>query len=156
MRYIFLTILTFCIVSCGTTKQLRTSKKSIKGAWELSTIEYSESGTFRTTLLNDVSKTCFEGSSWSFIPNNNSGTYSIDKSDCTTGTRNFIFTIQEIDATTGLYDFLLKPTNAKGKSENNVGFRLTLSALTEDTMIWEQKLLLDGKPLIISMNFTKQ
>lgn len=148
-------LLTLGLLSCGASKTVRESKKTIKGDWVISSISYSESGTFRTTLLNDASKTCFEGSSWNFIPNNNSGTYSIDKTDCATGTRNFIFTIQEIDTTTGLYDFLLKPTNAKGKSENNVGFRLKLSSLTENSMVWEQKINLDGKPLIISMNFSK-
>lgn len=155
MKKLLVMLLTLGLLSCGASKTVRESKKTIKGDWVISSISYSESGTFRTTLLNDASKTCFEGSSWNFIPNNNSGTYSIDKTDCATGTRNFIFTIQEIDTTTGLYDFLLKPTNAKGKSENNVGFRLKLSSLTENSMVWEQKINLDGKPLIISMNFSK-
>lgn len=137
-------------------KLLENQKKTIKGDWIISSIDYSESGTFRTTLLSDVSKTCFEGSSWNFIPNNNSGTYAIDKSDCQTGIRNFIFTIQEVDPTTGLYDFLLKPTNTKGKSESNLGFRLKLSAMTENLMVWQQTVMLEGKPLIINMNFTKQ
>ncbi|MEP2937028.1 MAG: lipocalin family protein [Gilvibacter sp.] len=149
-------ILLLCLsfVSCG-PKVVRESKKVIKGDWKLSDISYSQSGNFNVMLLNDASKDCFQGSTWKFIPNNNTGTYSINSSDCPTGDRYFIFTIQEIDAQTGLYDFLLKPTNAKGKSETNKGFRLKLSALSDSAMQWQQTIILEGDPFTISMNFTK-
>lgn len=155
MKQLIVLLLTVSLVSCGASKTVRTSKKVIKGEWTLSNISYSEAGEYNVTLLNDVSKDCFKGSSWSFIPNNNTGKYSINNANCATGERNFIFTIQEIDQTTGLYDFLIKPTNAKGKSQNNVGFRLSLALLTESNMTWTQTLSVDGKPFTITMNFTK-
>ena len=142
-------------MSCGASKTVRDSKKTIKGDWTLNTIDYSALGTFKVTLLNDVSKECFEGSTWKFIPNNNTGIYTINNSNCLTGERHFVFTIQEVDAQTGLYDFLLKPTNEKGKSETNQGFRLKLKALSETQMQWQQTVYVDGKPFIINMNFTK-
>jgi len=54
-----------------------------------------------------------------------------------------------------LYDFLLKPTNAKGKSETNAGYRLRLAQLNDSSMRWEQTVSLDGKPFKINMNFSK-
>ena len=66
-----------------------------------------------------------------------------------------MFTIQEIDAQTGLYDFLLKPTNEKGKSETNQGFRLSLTSLSDTTMQWQQTVSVDGSPFTITMNFNK-
>ncbi len=156
MKQLIVLLLAVSLVSCGASKTVRTSKKVIKGEWTLSTISYSEVGTYNVTLLNDVSKDCFKGSAWSFIPNNNTGKYSINNANCATGDRNFIFTIQEIDPVTGLYDFLLKPTDSKGKSQNNVGFRLKLTLLTESNMVWEQTLSVDGKPFTISMNFAKE
>jgi hypothetical protein len=66
-----------------------------------------------------------------------------------------VFSIQEVDATTGLYDFLLKPTNEKHKSTTNQGFRVELSALSETDMQWQQTVSLDGKPFTIYMNFKK-
>ncbi|MDX1318459.1 MAG: lipocalin, partial [Xanthomarina gelatinilytica] len=98
---------------------------------------------------------CFEGSTWQFIPNNNTGVYTINDSSCELGERYFVFTIQEIDETTGLYDFLLKPTNKKGKSETNQGFRLRLNALSETNMQWQQTVSVNNKPFTIFMNFTK-
>ena len=71
------------------------------------------------------------------------------------GDRNFIFTIQEIDASTGYYDFLLKPTDERGKSETNQGFRMRLAQLSETNMTWQQNLTVDGKPFRLNLNFTK-
>lgn len=155
-KTILFLLLASMVISCGTPKTVIQSKKVIKGYWSLDLISYSEPGTFDVTLFNDVSKECFIGSTWRFIPNNNTGIYTITDASCVpTGDRNFNFTIQEIDATTGLYDFLLKPTDAKQKSTDNTGFRLQLIQLTETTMQWEQTVSVEGKPFKIYMNFNK-
>ena len=150
-----LLVLTLVLVSCGTSKVVRTSKKVMKGNWTLSSITYSEEGTYNVTLLDDVSKMCFEGSDWQFIPNNNSGIYTINNTECSIGARNFIFTIQEVDHTTDLYDFLLKPTDEKGKSVTNYGYRMKLAQLSDFSMQWQQTVSVEGEPFTITMNFTK-
>ncbi len=155
MKKLIFLLFAISLVSCGTSKTVRTSKKVIKGEWTLSSITYSEAGTYNVTLLNDASKDCFVGSTWQFIPNNNTGIYTITNANCTTGARNFVFTIQEIDPQTGLYDFLLKPTNEKHKSDTNQGFRLSLTSLSEANMQWQQTVSVDGKPFTITMNFNK-
>jgi hypothetical protein len=155
MKKIALVLLTLSFIACGGSKTVRTSKKVIKGDWTLNSITYSKAGTYNVTLLNDENKDCFENSTWQFVPNNNTGIYSINGVGCSSGDRNFIFTIAEIDEQTGLYDFLLKPTNAKGKSDTNKGFRLRLAALSETEMQWEQTVSVDGSPFVITMNFAK-
>ena len=155
MKKVILIFLAFGLISCGSSKTIRDSKKTIKGDWTLSTITYSKTGKYNVTLLNDTSKDCFEGSTWQFVPNNNTGTYSINEPSCSTGVRNFVFTIQEVNAETGLYDFLLKPTNEKSKSDTNQGFRLSLKSLSETAMQWQQTVMADGEYFIINMNFTK-
>lgn len=149
--------LSCCVIfiSCG-PKVVRTSKKVIKGQWELSNISYSETGTYNVLLLNDAKKDCFVGSQWEFIPNNNTGNYTIANSACDSGSRYFIFTIQEVDDQTGLYDFLLKPTDEKCKSETNRGFRLKLASLSDINMQWQQTVQVDGEPFTIFMNFNKK
>lgn len=154
-KFLILALVVVTAISCGTPKTVQESRKVIKGYWVLNSISYDSSGTFNVTLFNDTSVECFEGSNWRFIPNNNTGNYTIENSNCPTGQRDFIFTIQELDQTTGLYDFLLKPTNAKGKSDTDVGFRLRLAQLNESSMRWEQTVNLDGKPFKINMNFSK-
>lgn len=154
-KIILLALVMATVLACGGSKTVKESRKVIKGYWTLDNISYNESGTFNVTLLNDATSECFEGSTWRFIPNNNTGNYNIEGSECSTGERNFIFSIQEIDPVTGLYDFMLKPTNAKGKSETNAGYRIELAQLNESTMTWVQTVDLDGSPFKINMNFTK-
>ncbi len=141
--------------ACGASKTVRLSRKVIKGSWTLNTITYSAAGTYNVTLLSDATKECFEGSTWQFVPNNNTGTYAISDANCSAGQRYFVFTIQEIDPETGLYDFLLKPTNEKYKSDTKQGFRLKLTSLSDSVMQWQQSLTVEGKPFTISMNFSK-
>lgn len=155
MKKLFLMFMAVGLLSCGASKTVRTAKHTLKGTWTLSTITYDRAGTYKIQLLDDTSKACFEGSTWQFIPNNNTGTYTINNADCAIGERYFIFTIDEVDAQTGLYDFLLKPTDAKGKSETNKGFRIKLNSLTETTMQWQQTVMVGGSPFTISMNFIK-
>ncbi|MCB0458021.1 MAG: lipocalin family protein [Flavobacteriaceae bacterium] len=154
-RLTLLALFSALVFSCGTPKTVTESKKVLKGYWSLDDISYSEKGTFTVKLLNDTSRECFTGSSWRFIPNNHTGIYTIDNSNCPSSDRHFIFDIQEMNSETGLYDFLLKPTDEKKKSENNVGFRLRLVQLTDTSMKWEQTVSLDGKPFTITMKFSK-
>lgn len=145
-------MLSIVLFSCGASKNVRTQQKVIKGNWELTDIVYSKTGEYNVTLFNDAKKECLEGSSWKFVPNNNTGTYTISDSNCIEGAREFVFVIEETDVNTGYYDFLLKPKN----DENNIGFRLDLIQLTDYTMVWQQNIMVDGSPFLIKMNFTKQ
>lgn len=154
-RIIVLFLMAALLSACSASKTVRTSRKVIKGSWTLNSITYSEAGTYNVNLLNDASEECFEGSSWQFVPNNNTGTYAIEQAGCSPGVRYFIFTIEEVDPETGLYDFLLKPTNEKYKSETNQGFRLRLSALSDAMMQWQQTLTVEGEAFTLFMNFTK-
>ncbi|AFL82167.1 hypothetical protein Aeqsu_2716 [Aequorivita sublithincola DSM 14238] len=154
-KILILALVAVTAFACGTPKTVQESRKVIKGYWTLDNVSYGSSGKFNVQLFNDTSAECFEGSTWRFIPNNNTANYNIDNPDCPTGERNFIFTIVEIDPASGLYDFIIKPTNAKGKSEDNTGFRVHLSQLNESSMRWEQTVSLDGKPFKINMNFSK-
>jgi len=141
--------------SCGPSKTVQQSRKVLKGYWNLDNISYDRAGTYKVTLLNDASADCFEGSTWRFIPNNNTGNYTIDNPDCPTGERNFRFSIAEVDANSGLYDFMLKPTDAKGKSADNSGVRIRLAHLDDNSMRWEQTVSMDGSPFTITMSFSK-
>ncbi len=155
-RTIFLTVLIAAtLMSCGAPKTVQESKKVLKGYWSLDNISYDRSGTFNVTVFNDTSAECFEGSTWRFIPNNNTGIYTINSMDCPTGERNFIFTIVEIDPASGLYDFMVKPTDTRGRSESDSGFRLHLAQLSDNNMRWEQTVSLEGRPFTIKMHFSK-
>lgn len=154
-KLVFMGLMLLTIAACAPSKVVQDSRKVIKGYWSLDAITYSEDGQFDVQLFHDASTECFEGSMWRFIPNNNTGIYSIEDASCPVGDRNFVFTIQEVDKDTGLYDFLLKPTNTKGKSDSNTGYRINLQQLDDNNMQWKQTVTLEGEPFNIYMNFSK-
>ncbi len=136
------------LVSCGGPSKV--AKEARK------TFYPNNTGTFDVTLFNDASASCFEGSTWDFVSNNNRGTYEVSGADCVAGTRYYIWSIDEENTPQGMYDFLLKPVNENYKSTNgNQGFRLNLVSLTGTSMVWEQTVTLEGSPFVIRMMFTK-
>jgi hypothetical protein len=155
-KILTLSLLIFLLVACGSSKTVRQSKKIMKGNWILSQVTHNETGKYAIDLLDDAPQACFEGSVWQFIPNNNSGNYVLSSGTCDTENRYFIFTIKEIDPVTDLYDFLLKPTDIKGRSETNSGYRLRLSQLSDTNMQWQQTVNVNGNPFTLNMNFIKQ
>ena len=153
MKKFILVTLSIILFSCGASKNIRNQEKIIKGNWTLSKITYSKTGNYNVTLFKDALAGCFIRSGWKFVPNNNTGIYTINDTNCNSGEREFVFDIQEINEVSGYYDFLLKPDN---NNENNIGFRVELKELTETTMQWQQALTIDGEPFLINMDFIKQ
>ena len=145
------------MASCGPSKQAKEARKTFDGNWTLTSITYPNNpGQFDVTLFNEAAASCFTNSNWDFVSNNNRGTYTVSGSGCDGDTNFFIWSIDEENASAGLYDFLLKPTNESYKSTTgNQGFRLNLRSLSDTDMIWEQTVSLDGSPFTIRMNFSK-
>lgn len=143
--------------SCGPSKVAREARKTFDGAWTLTSITYPQNtGQFNVTLFNEASASCFENSTWNFVSNNNQGNYVIQGAGCDNDTNYFNWSIDEENTAQGMYDFLLKPTNENHKSTTgDTGFRLNLRTLTNDTMVWEQTVSLEGEPFVIRMNFSK-
>ena len=147
----------FLVISCGPTKVAKEARKTFDGNWTLTNITYpNNTGEFDVTLFNEATASCFTNSTWDFVSNNNRGTYTVQGMGCDGGTRYFIWSIDGETAAAGMYDFLLKPTNEKYKSTTgNEGFRLSLTSLSENAMVWEQTVMLEGSPFTIRMNFSK-
>lgn len=146
------------LTACGSTQIERQAQRTLKGNWTLDRISYPDSeGIFKVELFDDASASCFAGSEWEFIPNNNHGSYTINSADCMAGTRQFIFDVIEIVPDSGIFDFTLKPY---GEDENprqiGTGYRLNLVSLDGNSMVWEQIVSLEGKPFTIRMHFSKQ
>lgn len=156
-KAILATVVILVLAACGTTKIERQATRTFKGEWTLNNITYPGSSGFVDVILFEDSPTnCFRNSTWKFVPNNNKGVYTIYGNKCSEGLRNFVWSVQEIDANTGLYDFLLKPV-AEGENarKTSKGFRLSLKRLTDTDMVWEQTVSFEGKPFTIRFNFSK-
>jgi len=155
MKKIITIFITFILLSCGSSKVVKEYDKTIKGNWSLDSINSTVIGDLDFKIFGTSSRDCLIDSAWEFIPNNNTGSYVLNGAECDNEKNYFVFTIEEVDSTSGFYDFLLKPTNEKGKSESNTGFRLELKSMTDTSMVWEQTINFEGKPQKLTFNFNK-
>lgn len=157
-KVLFLLTAVILIVSCGPSRQATEARATFRGDWVLNSITYPNNpGDFNVTLFNEATASCFQGSMWSFVSNNNTGTYTLQGPNCTNpGERYFNWTIDEDSTPAGMFDFLLKPTDERYRSTTgNQGFRINLVELSGTSMTWQQTVTLEGSPFMIRMNFTK-
>jgi hypothetical protein len=156
-KFLILFSIAAIIASCGPGKVAKEARKTFDGNWTLTGITYPNNiGNFDVTLFNEATASCFRNSTWDFVSNNNKGTYTVNGSGCEGDTNYFIWSIDDENTPSGVYDFLLKPTNDNYKSTTgNQGFRLNLKSLTDTNMVWEQTVSLEGSPFTIRMNFSK-
>ncbi len=155
MKKIICFAIVLVLLSCGASKTVKQSEKSLKGNWVLDDMTSTVIGELKFTVFGQSSRDCIIGSSWEFIPNNNTGSYIESGSNCNAEKNYFVFSIDEVDEVSGFYDFLLKPTNKRGKSETDKGYRLELVNLTEDTMVWKHTINFEGKPATLTFKFNK-
>jgi hypothetical protein len=156
-KIVFLVLSVLVLASCGSSAVVKEARKTIDGNWMLSSITYpGNEDNLQVSLLNNVPSKCLENSNWNFISNNNTGSYEPAGMGCQAGPNFFIWSVSEVDATGGNYDLMYKPTNANHKSTTgNQGYRLNLTNLSGDQMVWEQTITFEGKPFTIRMNFNK-
>ncbi|MFD2562279.1 hypothetical protein [Aquimarina rubra] len=160
MRIVFLVMICALLLGCGASDKLtRVAESSINGVWILKEVNFDTAGkgTYTITILDNIPLKCIENTNWEFISNNNTGSYALSGSYCSTkGIQNFIWSVPK-----EMYGFnhsiLLKPVNAKMKSEkNNKGYRMQLYELGEDNMIWSYDMIVDGEKFTIKLHFDKQ
>lgn len=146
------------LTACGTTKIERQAQHALKGEWTLTRISYPDSeGIFEVELFDDASASCFTGSEWAFVPNNNHGTYTISDPNCQTGEQHFIFDVIGTAPDSGMLDFTLKPIeDSENPRKVNTGYRMNLVSLSANSMVWEQQVSLDGEPFAIRLHFVSR
>lgn len=60
----------------------RRSQVAIKGNWTITSVTYSGSDMFKVTSFDIADAKCFEGSTWKFISNNDSGEMALTQANC--------------------------------------------------------------------------
>src|SRR5690606_38639064 len=79
-KLMFLSMFVIALASCGSLDQK--SQVGLKGNWVISSVTYPGSDYIKVTSFDIADSKCFEGSSWSFVSNNNKGEMSLTKGGC--------------------------------------------------------------------------
>lgn len=151
-KIIVLIVVSVLCYSCASTSIVKQKEETLKGNWFLKNITSSKTGEYNITFFNNVSKYCLEGSTWKFVKNNYTGSYAINKTSCEEAINEFIFTVQAVDEGQKVVDLLIKP---KENNESNVGYRYSLKMLDENKMQLQKKVVVDGVPFLMNLNFNR-
>ncbi|SIS70698.1 Lipocalin-like domain-containing protein [Zobellia uliginosa] len=150
--------LALVVASCSLSKEVREQRKTINGTWLLEDVGYEgDGGSFKSMLFNDANGFCFEGSKWSFLENNSTGSYTIPTSNsiCPGGARNIRWSVLENENGNDKLQF--KFIDEKKKDlYGRTGYRLEILSLSDSQMRLKSDVNVDGSPVSVIYNFVKQ
>ena len=144
------------VVSCAASKEGRSMKHTINGTWTLKSVNAEGINTkYKASVFNEADASCFTGSTWTFISNNSMGTYTISPATgCASATRNFRWSIYEPKGEEKRFQFK-RLDEKKNPMDDNDGFRLRVTSLTETNMQLKSAVVFEGRPATLVYNFTK-
>ena len=133
-------------------------EKTIKGDWTLTAITIEGNNSIlNTKLFNEADNNCFTVSSWNFIPSNGMGSYTLHPGagDCTGLTRKIRWSIYEPAGEEKRFQFKRLDEKNNPLDDNN-GYRLSVGALTDNSMQLKSTIAYKNKPVEIVYNFIKK
>ncbi len=155
---ISLLLIGFFFISCSTSKEARTYKKSIDGNWQLQTVVTEGiTGKVKALVFNEADFNCFIGSNWNFNDHNSLGSYSITKNadECVSIKRNIRWSIYEATGNEPKL-FQFKRLDDKYKEiDDGGGFRFTIEQVNDKTMQLRSNITFEGKPASFIYNFVR-
>ena len=146
------------LFSCSLSKEVREQRKTINGTWTLQNVSYADAeGDFKAKLFDDADAFCFEGSTWYFLENNSTGSYTINSNTaaCPAGTRNIRWSVAEDPSGDDRLQF--KFIDEKKKDiYGRTGYGMDIKSLTSSQMTLQSRVTVDGAPVSVMYEFTKQ
>jgi Lipocalin-like domain len=152
-----ITIISF-FSACSGSKEAGTMKKTINGNWTLKTIAIEGNNSIlNVKVFNEANNNCFIGSQWNFISNNSMGTYTLPpgtSDGCVASSRKIRWSIYEPKGEEKKFQFKRLDEKNNPMDDNN-GYRLSMSSLTDSSMQLKSDISYEGKPVAVIYNFTK-
>jgi hypothetical protein len=138
-------LLASCAAKVDTKAQV-----GLKGNWQISNVSYSGSNMFNVKSFQIADAKCFEGSTWRFISNNNTGTMSLNKAGCPAVDGDFKWTI------TPQQQFTLKFVGEGEKAKNvTAGFYLQVRNQSENQFQLVDQVNIAGRPTEVVYTFNR-
>lgn len=146
----------FALTSCKTVTSARTAQDQrseflqMKGDWQISSVNHDSN--FRIKPFDEgADAQCFVGSQWRLIPNNYSGSYTLNGgTGCPSLTRPIKFEVLEGN----VFQFKKVADGTKAK-QNDVGYTMTLLSQTSDSFSVQQTVPYEGEMVNVVYNFVR-
>ena len=137
-------------VTAGQAQAVRAEVIKLKGEWTIDNVDYNKSFSIKP-FDEGADINCFVGSSWKLIPNNYTGTYSLNGGgSCPTKTQAITFSVDK-------YNNVSMKKVGEGEKAKRVsaGYMLRLENPTENSFTLVQSLNADGSPMDVRYNFVR-
>ena len=154
-KLILLSFMALTMASCksksATTTKIDSKTESVlKGNWTLTSVTYPSSDVIKVTSFGLADSKCFEGSSWKFVPNNNTGEMSLTKSDCASFSSPIKWFINKDG------QFILKVLSAGEKAKKDRdGYVLGMNAQSATSFQLIDKITIGNTPKDVVYQFQK-
>lgn len=140
-------------VSCSTAKTAQNNRAEflkLKGNWQITSVNYDQN--FRVKPFDEgADAQCWVGSQWKLVPNNWTGSYSINGSgDCPSVTQPIKFEV--LNGTQFQFKKIADGTKAK---QNLAGYTLNLLNQSENSFSLEQNIPSGGENVRVVYTFEK-
>lgn len=141
------------LASCSTAKTAQANKSEflkLKGQWQVTSVDYNKN--YRVKPFDEgADAQCFVGSTWTLVPNNYTGTYSIDGgTGCPTVTQPIKFEV--VNGNEFKFKKLVEGSKAKAVVS---GYSLNLINQTQDQFSLEQNIPSNGENVRVVYNFQR-
>ena len=140
-------------VSCSTAKTAQSNRAEflqLKGDWQITSVDYDKN--FSVKPFDEAADAqCFVGSQWKLIPNNYSGSYTLNGGgDCPSVMQPIKFEV--VNGNEFKFKKLIEGTKAKAVTS---GYSLNLVSQTANTFSLEQNIPANGQNVRVVYNFSK-
>jgi len=137
-------------VSAGEAQTMRSEVMKLKGQWSISNVDYNKQYSVKP-FDEGASINCFVGSSWTFIPNNYTGSYTLHgENGCPAKMQPITFSVDK----TGVVSIKKVGEGEKAKRVT-AGYQLILENPTADSFTLVQSVSADGSPMDVRYNFVR-
>lgn len=154
-KIILLSTLALMLFACK-SKSVTDSKPDIKGQaamkgeWVLSSVTYPGSNYIKVNSFQIADSKCFEGSTWKFISNNNTGNMALTNASCTGFSSPFTWYVSKEG------QFLIKILSAGEKAKKvREGYVLRVQDQRESSFQLVDKIDVGGKMTDVVYQFNK-
>lgn len=140
-------------VSCSTAKTAQSNRAEflqLKGDWQITSVDYDKNFSVKP-FDEGADAQCFVGSQWKLIPNNYSGSYTLNGGgDCPSVMQPIKFEV--VNGNEFKFKKLMDGTKAKAVTS---GYSLNLVSQTANTFSLEQNIPANGQNVRVVYNFSK-
>lgn len=157
-KFILFLCLPILLLACKSTSHVaslsqksdRVSQVGLKGNWQITGVSYPGSEYFKVNSFQIADSKCFIGSTWNFIPNNNKGSMSLNRSECPAFSSPIVWSIDK----EGKFGLKIVDAGVKAKLVTQ-GYLLRIANQSETSFQLIDMISVEGQNKEITYQFEK-